>query len=261
MGTARHSVMLWTRRVTRNQIDSLRGTTPMNIARILTGSDDPSNLTAKRWLPEFKVYENHLGVRRAYVVLMEAGLVPPPSLGERLVRRFACQPCHGTGSTTDAYGERPCPYCNERSSDDILLPTTLEALVTWATLGRDTIDEIERQASSFMSFARSHGWKSAEGMPRVFSRGVYGPPAVTWKFRNMVRLVDKLPEGPVEEAVRFLSQRDQVCHNVMRGPVSCQVNGTWVNTVVEPIRAIWNTGVIPVSLDPQGLELWVPCTR
>ncbi len=234
----------------------------MNIARILTGSDDPSALTAKLWHPHFRVYEDHLGVRRAYVELMNAGLVPPPSKSEdRQVRRFACQPCHGMGSTVDAYGERPCPDCNDRSSDDIMLPTTLDALVIWASLGRDTIDEIERQASSFLSIARNFGWKSAEGASRVFSHGDYGPPAITWKFQNMVRLVDKLPDGPVDEAVRFLSQRDQVCHNVMHGPVPCRVDGTWGGTIVDPIRAIWNTGVIPASLDPHGLELWVPSTR
>lgn len=231
----------------------------MNIARILTGSDD---FASKQWLPQFKVYEDHLGVRRAYVALMEAGLVPPPSEPtDRQVRRFSCQPCYGTGFTSDAYGERPCPHCNDRDSDDIQLPTTLETLVAWASLGRDTIDEIERQASSFLSLARSHGWKSSEGERRVFSRGVYGPPSVIWKFQNMVRLVDKLPDGPMDEVVRFLSQRDQVCHNVMHGPVPCRVDGTWSNTIVEPIRAIWNTGVIPASLDPQGLELWVPFNR
>lgn len=228
----------------------------MNIARILTGTDDPAS---KQWLPEFTVYEDFLGIRRAYGALVDVGLVPPLSNDlDRLPRRFECLPCFGTGSTTDAYGERPCPWCREHSSEDILMPTTLDALAIWASLGRDTIDEIERQASAFLSFARSHGWTSNEGAPRVFSRGVFGPPSVTWRFANMVRLVDKLPEGPVDEVVRFLSQRDQVCHNVMHGPIPCRVDGTWAGTLVDPIRAIWNTGVVPASLTPQGLELWVP---
>lgn len=231
-----------------------------NIYTLLTGSPEPST----NWLPRYREMYQQEGIRLAYQHLLEAGLVPAPSEStDRPGRRFVCKACDGSGSSYDQYGERPCPYCREHPTEDILLPTTLEALVCWASLGLDTIQKIEAQASIFLDWAKEHGWESAEGTRKIFSRELFGPPHVTWVFNNMVRLVDRLPDGPMSEVIAFLSRRDQVCFNDLQGPISCRVDGTLLqgDGIIDPIREIWNMGVIPARLDTVGIRLWVPFNR
>jgi len=228
----------------------------MNVYSLLTGSPNPNEC----WDPKYLDKEDQMGLRSAYTDLQEAGLVPPPTdPNDRLGRRFVCLSCGGSGAMMDRYGERPCFDCQGHSSEDILLPTSLRMLSIWASLGVDNILEVERQAKSFLAWAEAEGlWSSAEGERKLFSREVYGPPTVTWRVSNMVRVVDPLPTGPIEDVVAFLSQRDQVCHNQLLGSIPCRVDGTHGDTVIPQLRDIWNIGVIPARLDRLGLHIWIP---
>lgn len=236
------------------------------VAHILTGSD-ASALQREAYLPAYNDrYVPHTERYRAFRAMVAEGIVvgTPPT---GLTRHFECATCHGTGSTYDSIGERPCWSCDD-SYRDVNIPTTVFALASWASLGRDQIEAAEQNALAFLAIARERfGWESMEGSRNPFDGTIAGLPAVTWKFMALGNgeAYSTAYHAAADAGLPLPSTNDfttsemvaqnSVCGRTCRG---LRMDGTMPDgEVIAPVRALWDARIVMFDVDPGGVTLAV----